>query len=128
MKFTTISKTLTLGIAVLFAATAFAANEGNLQITHPVNVNGTTLKAGDYKVKWDGSGPNVEVSIVQGKKVLAKTSAHVVDMNSAADRDAAVTHDNGDGSSSLAGVRFQGKKFTLELGQSSDSMQSGSSK
>jgi hypothetical protein len=128
MKFATVSKSLVLGLAVLLASSAFAATKGTLQISHPVTVNGTQLKAGEYKLQWDGSGPNVEVSILQGKNVVAKVPAHVVDLGAAAQNDATVTRKNDDGSSTLAGVRFQGKKIALELGESSDGMQAGSSK
>ena len=128
MKFATISKSLVLGLAVLLASSAFAANKGNLQLNHPVTVNGTQVKAGDYKVQWDGSGPNVEVSILQGKNVVAKVPAHIVDLSAASQNDAAVTRKSDDGNSALAGVRFQGKKFALEIGESSDGMQAGSSK
>jgi hypothetical protein len=99
-----------------------------LQIDHPVTVNGTTLKAGDYKVEWDGSGSNVELSIKQGKSVLAKASAHLVEQDSPADNNAVVTLKHDDGISGLTGLRFQGKKFSLELGESSDGMQAGSSR
>jgi hypothetical protein len=128
MKFATVSKSVMLGLALLLASSAFAATKGSLQISHPVTVNGTQLKAGDYKVAWDGTGPNVEVSILQGKNVIAKTPAHVVDLSTASPNSAAVTKTNSDGSASLAGVRFEGKKFALELGEASDGMQSGSSK
>jgi hypothetical protein len=128
MKFTTVSKSVMLGLAVLLASSAFAATKGSLQISHPVTINGTQLKPGDYKVEWDGSGPNVEVSISQGKNVIAKTPAHVVDLTAASTNSAAVTHTNSDGSSSLAGARFGGKKIALEFGEASDSMQAGSSK
>jgi len=128
MKFATVSKNLMLGLAVLLATSAFAANKASLQLNHPVNVNGTQLKAGDYKVHWDGSGPNVELSIVRGKNVVAKVPAHIVDLSTPAQNDAAVTRTNDDGSSTLAGLRFQGKKIALELGEASDGMQAGSSK
>lgn len=128
MKFATVSKSLVLGLALLLASSAFAGTKGNLQLNHPVTVNGTQLKAGEYKLEWDGSGPNVEVSIVQGKNVVAKVPAHVVDLSAAAQNNAAVTKKNDDGSSTLAGVRFEGKKFALELGEASDGMQAGSSK
>jgi hypothetical protein len=39
-----------------------------------------------------------------------------------------VLKQNGDGSTSLAGARFQGKKWGLDLGDTSDGMQAGSSK
>jgi len=91
-------------------------------------VNGTTLKPGDYKIQWEGSGPDVEVSIMQGKNVVAKAPAHVVNLDSAAENSAAVTHKSEDGTSSLAGVRFAGKKFALDLGGSMENMQQGSAK
>jgi hypothetical protein len=70
----------------------------------------------------------VELSIIQGKNVLAKVPAHVVDLNSPSANDAAVVNNGENGTKTLAGVRFEGKKFALELGESSDSMQTGSSK
>jgi hypothetical protein len=128
MKFATVSKSLVLGLALLVTSSAFAATKGSLQINHPVSINGTSLKPGEYKVEWDGAGPEVQVSILQGKNVVAKVPAKVVNLDAASQNSAAVTKTNDDGSSSLSGVRFQGKKFALELGDSSDSMQAGSSK
>ncbi|MGD0145185.1 MAG: hypothetical protein ABSC92_18705, partial [Rhizomicrobium sp.] len=112
----------------LLASSAFAATKGSLEISRPVNVNGTTLQPGDYKVQWEGAGPNVELSILHGKNVVAKVPARVVELPTASNSDAAVTHTNESGASTLAGLRFQGKKFALELGEASDGMQSGSSK
>jgi hypothetical protein len=128
MKFATVSKSLIMGAALLLASSAFAATKANLTLNHPTTVNGTTLKAGDYKVEWEGSGPEVQVSILRGKNVVAKVPAKLVDLDKNAPNDAAVVKTNGDGSTTLAGLRFQGKKTALELGDSGDSMQSGSSK
>ena len=129
MKFATVSKSLLMGLALLLASSAFAATKASLQLSNPVTVNGTRLKPGDYKVQWEGTGPNVELSIMQGKNVIAKASAHVVDLDKPSPQDAAVTRKNDSGPSSLTGIRFQGKKFALELTAASDSMQAeGSSK
>jgi hypothetical protein len=128
MKFATISKSLVMGLALLLASSAFAATKANLTLNNPTSINGTKLKAGDYKLEWDGSGPNVEVSIIQGKNVVAKVPAKVVDLSASSSNNAAVLKENGDGSTTLAGVRFQGKKFALEIGDSGDGMQAGSSK
>jgi hypothetical protein len=128
MKFATVSKSVILGLALLLASSAFAATKANLQLNNPVMVNGTKLKPGEYKLQWEGSGPNVELSIVQGKNVLTKVPAHVVQLETPAANDAAVTQKNDSGTNSLAGIRFQGKKFALELGEASDGMQAGSSK
>lgn len=127
MKFTTVSKSVVMGLAVLLASSAFAATKANLTLNNATTINGTKLKAGEYKLEWDGTG-NVEVSVLQGKKVVAKIPAKVVDLPSASQNDAAVVTKNDDGTSTLAGARFQGKKYALEVGQSSDGMQAGSSK
>jgi len=128
MKFTTATKSLVMGLALLLASSAFAATKAQLQLQSSATVNGTKLKAGDYKLLWDGTGPNVEVSIMQGKNVLTKVQAKLVDLPYPSQNNAAVVKNNSDGTSSLAGVRFEGKKFALDLGEASDSMQSGSAK
>ena len=128
MKFATVSKSLVMGLALLLASSAFATTKASLTLQNPTTINGAKLKAGEYKLQWDGSGPNVEVSIMQGKTVLAKVSAKIVDLNSAAKNNAALVTRHDDGTSTLAGARFEGKKFALELGESSDGMQAGSSK
>jgi hypothetical protein len=128
MKFSTIAKTLTMGLAVLLASSAFASSKANLNLNSPTIVNGTKLKPGEYKLQWDGTGPDVQVSIMQGKNVIAKTAGKVVDLSAPAQNTAAVIRRNDDGTNSLTGARFEGKKFALELGESSDGMQAGSSK
>jgi len=128
MKFATVSKSLAMGLALLLASSAFAVTKATVNLLSPASVNGTKLKPGEYRLEWDGSGPNVEVSIKQGKTVLAKVPAKLVDMASPADNDAAVVRHNEDGTSTLSEARFAGKKFVLQLGDSSDGMQAGSSK
>jgi hypothetical protein len=128
MKFATVSKSLLMGIALLLAASAFAATKASLQLSNPVMVNGTKLKAGDYKIQWEGSTGNVELSIMQGKNVVAKVPAHIVELQTPSANDAAVTRKNESGPNTLAGVRFQGKKLALELGEASEGMEGGSSK
>src|SRR5215469_2847081 len=112
-----VTKSLVLGLAVLLATSAFAANKGSLQVQEAISVNGQQLTPGDYKVQWDGNGPNVELSIMQGKKVITKVPAHMVDLSKASNADAAVVKSNGDGSKSLAEVRLSGKKFALAVGE-----------
>jgi len=113
----TTSKSFFLGLALLLATSAFAANKGSLSVQEPVTINGTQLKPGDYKVQWDGTGPNVELSITQGKKVVAKVPAHMVNLKVPSQSDAAVVKNNGDGTKSLSEVRLSGKKFSLAVGE-----------
>jgi len=128
MKFATVSKSIVMGLALLLASSAFAATKTDLTLMDSAIVSGTKLKPGAYKLQWEGSGPNVEVSILQGKTVVAKVPAKVVDLKVASLNNAALLTTNSDGTSTLSGARFEGKKFALELGDSSDGMQAGSSK
>jgi hypothetical protein len=130
MKFQSASKSLLLGLALLLATSAFAAgNKGSMQLLDPVNVSGKQLPAGEYSVKWDGSGPNVEVNIMKGNKVIATTPARLIDLSAKPERDAAIVKNNDDGSRSLAEIHFGGKTYGLAIGTESASMDgSGSSK
>ena len=130
MKSQNIFKSLLLGLALLLASSAFAAaNKGSLQLSSPVTISGTQLTAGDYSVKWDGNGPNVELNILQGNKVVATTPARLIDLSQKQSNDNAVIKNNADGTRSLAEIRFSGKKYALAIGSESASMDgSGSSK
>ena len=113
----TLAKTIVLGVAVLLASTAFAANKGTMQVRESVEVNGQQLPAGVYQLRWDGTGSAVEVRFMQGKKEVAKTTAKLVSLDQASDYDSAVI-DRASGKAAVSQVRFAGKKFSLAIGAS----------
>jgi hypothetical protein len=131
MKFANISKGLLAGLILLLATSVFAANthnnKGSLQLQNSVTVSGKTVPAGDYSVKWEGTGSNVQLNILQGSKVVASTSARLVDLDQSSVSDSTVLKSNGDGSKSLAEIRFGGKKFAIALDESA-SAEMGSSR
>jgi len=119
MKFANVSKGLLLGLALLLATSAFAAaNKGSMQLVDQVTVSGKQLPAGDYSVKWDGSGPNVELSILKGNKVVATTPARLIDLSQKTNSDAAVVQENGDGSKALTEIHFSGRSSRWRLATS----------
>ena len=128
MKFATVSKTLVMGLALLLASSALAATKGELTLLNPATVNGTNLKAGDYKLQWDGTGTDVQVTILQGKNVITKVPAKLVDLSAPSPNNAAVLNTGENGQRTLSGARFSGKKYALQIGGSGDEMQAGSSK
>jgi hypothetical protein len=109
-------------LALMLAGSAFAANgshKESFQISAPTQVNGKQLPAGDYEVRWEGSGPSVTVNITQGKKVIATVPAQLVDLEKPAyDSESEVTN-NANGDRELTTLRFSGKKYSLELGSES---------
>jgi len=115
MKLNYLATTFVLGLAVLLASSAFASNKGSLQVQEPFQVNGQQLAAGDYQLRWDGSGAMVEVTFMQGKKEVAKTTARIIALDKAYDYDSAVI-DHASGKTSVSEVRFAGKKFALAIG------------
>jgi hypothetical protein len=123
-----VAKTVVLGLAVLLASSAFASNKGSLQVRESFEVNGQQLAPGEYQLRWDGTGSNVEVSFMQGKKEVAKTSAKVVALDKASNYDSAVI-DHSSGKALVSEVRFAGKKYALALGATEKAeMSAGSTK
>jgi len=121
-----LAKTVVLGLAVLLATSAFASNKGSLQVRETVEVNGQQLTPGDYQVRWDGTGSTVEVTFMQGKKEVAKTTAKVVALDKPYDFDSAVVAHEG-GKATISEVRFSGKKFVLAINGSDKAEMSANS-
>lgn len=127
MKFNKLAKTVVLGLAVLLASSAFASNKGSFQVHEPFEINGLQLAAGEYQLRWEGTGSNVEVSFMQGKKEVAKATAKVVELDKSSSYDSAVL-DHSNGKASISQVRFAGKKYALALGATEKAEMSGSTK
>jgi hypothetical protein len=127
MKFGNFFKGLLLGLTLLLAIGAFAANKGSMQILNTVTVSGKTLSPGEYSLKWDGTGQNVQVSILKNNKVVATTPARLVDLNESSQSNVALVKSGGDGSRSLSEVRFEGKKYSLQIGEDAGMAEAGGS-
>ena len=126
MKLNNLAKFAVLGLAVLLATGAFASNKGTLNVQETVQVNGQQLPAGEYQIRWDGSGSEVQLSFMRGKKEVAKTSAKVVELEEKSPYDSAVI-DHSNGGAAITQVRFGGKKFALAIAGSEASAMSASS-
>jgi hypothetical protein len=116
MKLSLSWKGLALAVALLLANGAFAANKGVLDVHEAVTLNGQSVPAGHYDVKWEGAGPDVQVSLVQGKKVVATAPAHLVPSSTAYSSDTAVLEPSAGGAKSLTEIRCYGKKYALAVG------------
>ncbi len=102
-----------VAVSLALATNAFAAtNTGGLYLGKAASVNGIALKAGNYKVKWEGAGENLTVTILDGKKVLATAPAHMTDLGSKAS-DNSVVMTGGDDKPVIAEIRFAGSNHAL---------------
>ncbi|MBO0910216.1 MAG: hypothetical protein J2P13_00375 [Acidobacteria bacterium] len=109
-------KGILLTAVVLVAANTFAAsNKGSLELRHPASVAGKQLATGNYTVRWDGTGDQVELKIYQGKDVVISTPAKLIQVEHPASNNSAVVNTNSDGSFSLSQIRFGGRHYALEI-------------
>ena len=63
---------------LLTSAQAAATKEANITLGGTTEVNSQQLQSGDYRVRWAGTGSSVQVQILQGKRVVATSTAEVV--------------------------------------------------
>lgn len=126
MKSTLFSRIIFTTLVLAFATSAFAASnshKSSFEISAATQVNGTTLPAGDYTAQWEGSGPAVQVNILQGKKVVATAPAQVVALDSKASDTHAEVLNGTKGERELKALQFAGKKVSLQLGTESAATQ-----
>ena len=124
MRLSSLSKIIVCLLAL--GMSAFAADvsgKGPLKLGTKIVVNGKQLQAGEYNVKWEGTGPVVTLSILQGNKILATVQAQMVDLNEKASDNSTQLRTAADGSKTLSGVQFAGKKYALTVGADSGQAQ-----
>ena len=112
MKYSKYTGGLVLALAVLLSTAAFAGNKAELYLGDATQLNGKQLPAGTYQLKWEGNGPEVQVQILKGKKVVATAPAKLEQATSKPAKDAAVI-DNAGGSRNLTEARVAGKNYKL---------------
>ena len=102
----------------LVSVPAFAAkNSENVTIAHPVTVGTTQLPAAQYKVTWNTTGSNAQVTLTHGNSVVtlpAKVVEQKHDMNS-------IRTDSKNGATILLGIDL--RKVSVEFTSSPSSGQ-----
>ena len=104
------------GMTLMFATTALAAEKGSLKLYDPTLVNGVQLSPGDYTLQWEGTGNNLQLQIFQGKKVVATTTAALVQLKAPASQNLTSTKNAGNNAKALTEIEFRGKSYALTIG------------
>lgn len=112
------------GVLILASTTVFAENRGSLKISERVSVNGQSLPAGEYLVKWDGDGPNMDLRILRDSKLVTTIPAHTIVLPRKDPEDSVYTKKNDDGTWSLLEIHLGGKKYALGVGGEPSEMNS----
>jgi len=110
-----VCKGILLVAVVVASISLWAESKGALELQHPTAVAGKTLATGNYVVRWEGKGDQVDLKIYQGKNVVASLPARVIQLSSPAGYNSAVINQSNDGTASLAEIRFGGKKYALQI-------------
>jgi hypothetical protein len=117
-----------LGSALLFSSAALAgdSNKSSLQLYEKINVEGKALNPGHYTVTWEGTGPNVQVTVLQGKQTVATFPAHLTEQTTRNNEDAYGSAAETDGTRTLTAIYPNGKRFSIEIEQAAASQPSTS--
>jgi hypothetical protein len=110
---------LSLACLLGFGGSAYAArnNAHSVDISHVVQIGGTTLKPGNYKVEWQGTGPAVQVSFQQNGKTVVTAPGTLKTNDDQVTQDAIVTEATGAGASTLKEIDFGHQKEALVFDQ-----------
>jgi len=115
MKLSAIFKSLLPALALLLGTSAFATSKGTFYVDESVTVSGHQLARGEYQVKWEGIGPDVQVGILSQGKLVTTVPAHLIELDRRGDNNAAVLNTNHDGTRSVQEIDFAGKKYALDF-------------
>jgi len=95
-------------LALLFPLGALARdNAHSVDIFDAVQIGGTQLKPGNYKVEWQGEGPAVQVSFQHNGKTVATVPATLKTNDAGVTRDAIMTEATGPDTVTLQRDRFR---------------------
>ena len=113
---------LLLGSSLVFSVSVLAGttNKKSLHLNENVTIEGKQLAAGDYKLEWSGTGPDVTVNVLKGKETVASLSAHVVPESVPNSQDGYLIKTAADGSKSLVQVFFSGERYDLNMDQATN--------
>jgi hypothetical protein len=111
--------TSVLSVALLLASSipALAKKSATVTFPHDLVLNGTSLPAGKYTVRWQTHSPEATVEIVRDHKVVLSTEGRVEERSKGYDRDAVVYNIASDGTMSLVELRFAYSNKVLVFNQ-----------
>jgi hypothetical protein len=107
-------------LAMLFSLSAFARdkNERTVNLAYAVQVGGTQLQPGTYKVEWQGAGPDVQVSFLKNGKTVATVPGTLKTGDTQVTQDEQIVSDSTSANRTLNELEFGRDKASLTFQQS----------
>jgi len=105
-------------LVLLFPLGAMARDKAHsVEIPYAVQVGGTRITAGSYKVAWQGTGPVVEVTFSQYGKTVATVPGTLKTNDDQVTQDAIVTEATSADTTTLKEIDFGRQKEALVFDQ-----------
>jgi len=104
------------------SAQAARGNARSVEIFDVVQIGTAELKPGNYKVKWQGTGPAVQVSFQQNGKTVVTVPGALKTNDDQVTQDAIVTEATSASASTLKEIDVGHQKAALPFDQNSDGM------
>jgi hypothetical protein len=89
-----------------------------VKFSDAVQVGGAQLQPGSYKVEWQGTGPDVQVTFLQNGKAVATAAGTLKENDGQVRQDAIVTDDANGANKALHEIDFGRDKQALVFQQS----------
>jgi hypothetical protein len=117
----TIKYTALLSMLALLSAVGALArdkNQHSVEITESVQVGSTQLKPGNYRLEWQGTGPEIQVNFVHNGETVATVPGTLKTNDAHVTQDDVVTDTTSANTKSLEEIDFAHNKESLIFEQS----------
>jgi hypothetical protein len=105
-----------LALALTLAVSAFAKpRSAGIVLYQDATLNGTTIPAGEYTVKYDVDGSNAQVKIMKGSHEIATANGQVKTLTKAPGSNQVIL-DTSSNSRSISEIDFSGKDTAITFG------------
>ena len=108
----------TLALLSPVGALARDKNQHSVVIPDSVQVGSAQLEPGNYKVEWQGTGPEIQVNFVRDGKTVATVPGTLKTNDAKVPQDDIVTDTTGANTKTLTEIDFGRDKESLVFGQS----------
>jgi hypothetical protein len=107
-------------LAVLCSVSALARdkNQHSVEIPNAVQVAGKQLEPGNYKVEWQGTGPEIQVNFMRNGKTVATVPGTLKTNDARVTQDEIVTDTTSANTKTLEEIDFSRNRESLVFGQS----------